>query len=282
MACSLEKVYLFITCLLRPESNINVKIREVANSADYDPSPTPSHGPGPSPLEATHTPPRSVPEPQRIPTVTLWDPKTGKQIYTPPKTSPVGRRMGTTLSKPPKAPTTPAFLGPTIGTFYPSRKGPTPSKAPTTPAFPGPLLGTFYPSGKPPIRVLHPNNASKVGHTQKGNEPEVDSQETNQEHREDSQETDDIEGLIKDIQQPLEGIMLNALEPDSQVSRDQAMAGSVHAAQMVALLNASPDKLKGMSFGQLVEPARARHTKEELAAAGNLGRRDLIDEGARK
>jgi len=98
----------------------------------------------------------------------------------------------------------------------------------------------------------------------------VDSQGTERKKSEDSQETEIIEGLIKDIQQPLEGSKLDTLEPDSKVSRDQTMVGSAHAAQKVALLN-SPGKEKGQPTDQPDEPVRARRTTEELEAARNLG-----------
>lgn len=242
-------------CSSRPETNASAKIRELANSADYDPLPAPSHGPKPSPSEAAHTPPKAVPELRKMPVATLWDPKTGKQIYTPPKTSPVGKRKGPSPSKT--------------------------TKAPATPAFPGPKLGTFFPSGKRTVQALHPKNDSELGPAQKRDESKMSPQKTNQEHSENSQETDEIEGLIKDIQEPLEGMKLDTLEPDSQVSRDQAMVGSTHAALSLALLNVSPGKRKGMSIDQPAEPVRVKHTTGTLAPARNIGGQNLTDEGAR-
>ncbi len=220
------------------------KIREFADSTDYPP-PIPRLGSMPNLLKVAQTPPNTAPKPPGMPLATVRDNKTGKQDNSPTKKSPLGKQ-----------------------------KAPNPSKAPQAPTMPGlsgPKLGTFHPTGKPSIRAIFPNNDFEAGTAQKGQSSEVNLQETNQEDRRESQATEDNEALIKDIQQPRKVVKLVCLEPDSKVSRDQAMVGSTHAAQTVALLNSFPGKQQAQRNDQLAEPERARRTTEELEVARNLG-----------
>lgn len=199
----------------------------------------------PSLPEVAHTSPSGTPKPPGMPTATIWDNKTAKEDYSPTKKSPLGKQKAPNPFKAPQAPTTPGLSGP--------------------------KLGTFHPTGKPSIRAIYPNNDFEAGTAQKDESSEVNSEETNQENRRDSQATDDNEALIKDIQQPRKVVKLICLEPDSKVARDQAMVGSTHAAQTVALLNSSSGKQQAQTNDQLADPVRARRTTEELEAARNLG-----------
>jgi hypothetical protein len=192
-----------------------------------------------------HTSPSGTPKPPGMPTATIWDKKTAKQDHSPPKKSPLGTNKAPNPSKDPRAPTTPGLSGP--------------------------KLGTFHPTGKPTFRAIYPNNDFEAGTAQKDESSDVNSEETNQEDRKDSQATDDNEALIKDIQQPRKVVKLVCLEPDSKVARDQAMVGSTHATQTMALLNSFPGKQQAQKDDQLAEPVRARRTTEELEAARNLG-----------